>query len=220
MSPVKTSRKNPDIKYFSGKISDGKKVARMISFHPPLRPTLDDSRKQQSTIAMVNCKIQESKFEPGLEVTASSRTKIESSPKKFKLDDSLASIGTSNEKVTLDEIAGLQVNQLITTVCKVVRVSDINDVKSATGSNLKKQDCIVSDHTDTARVVLWEDHCGELDEGKSYCLEQFRVREYACIKYLSMSGSACINELEDIGEVTNSSGDQELSRVIKLPKVK
>ena len=32
VSPIKVSRKNPDAKYFSGKITDGKKVARVISF--------------------------------------------------------------------------------------------------------------------------------------------------------------------------------------------
>ena len=36
VSPIKASRKNPDIKYFSGKITDGKKVARVISFDPKL----------------------------------------------------------------------------------------------------------------------------------------------------------------------------------------
>ena len=37
VSPIKASRKNRDVKYFSGKITDGKKVARVISFDPKLR---------------------------------------------------------------------------------------------------------------------------------------------------------------------------------------
>ena len=37
VSPVKVSRNNPEVKYFSGKISDGKKVARMISFEISVR---------------------------------------------------------------------------------------------------------------------------------------------------------------------------------------
>ena len=37
VSPIKASRKNPDVKYFSGKITDGKKAARVISLDPKLR---------------------------------------------------------------------------------------------------------------------------------------------------------------------------------------
>ena len=37
VSPIKASRKNPYVKYFSGKITDGKKAARVISLDPKLR---------------------------------------------------------------------------------------------------------------------------------------------------------------------------------------
>ena len=86
---------------------------------------------------MVNCKIQEGKFEKGLEITASSRTTIESSPKRFKLDDLQPSISTGN-KHSLGELSQLE-NQLVTVVCKVVKLSDIMDVKSNNGNTLKKQ---------------------------------------------------------------------------------
>ena len=33
VSPIKANRKNLDVKYFSGKITDGKKVARVISIY-------------------------------------------------------------------------------------------------------------------------------------------------------------------------------------------
>ena len=47
MSPIRTlsSRNNPVVKYFSGKDTDGKKVAYVISFHPNLRPSFDKSRE-------------------------------------------------------------------------------------------------------------------------------------------------------------------------------
>lgn len=34
LSPLKTSRKNAGVRYFDGKISDGKRSVRMISFEP------------------------------------------------------------------------------------------------------------------------------------------------------------------------------------------
>ena len=49
LSPMKTSHKNQDIKYFNGKLSDGKKMARLISFEPncKLRPSLEKNQKKK-----------------------------------------------------------------------------------------------------------------------------------------------------------------------------
>ena len=55
LSPVKVSRKNEKIKYFSGKLSDGKKAVRVISFDAALRAKMEESRSKGSAIALVNC---------------------------------------------------------------------------------------------------------------------------------------------------------------------
>lgn len=208
LSPIKVSRNNPNTKYFSGKLSDGKKLARVISFQPQLRPTMEESRKEQSAIAMVNCTIQENKYDSDLEVMASSHTTIQVSPKKIKLDEQASNSCTN--VVHLGEIAELNVNQLINVACKIVKVSGISNLE-VKSKLLKKQDCRVSDHTDTIRAVLWENNCDKLQEGKSYHLIQFRVREYACTKYLSMSESSSMIEVDDIGEVVNSDGEDDIS---------
>ncbi len=109
----------------------------------------------------------------------------------------------------LGEVSQLAVNQLVTVTCKVIKLGDICDMQSKS-KTLKKQDCTVSDHEDTIRLVLWEDNCGRLKEGESYRLEKFRVREYGSIKYLSMSEDACIEKLDDIGEVVNCDGTDEI----------
>ena len=53
LSPVKTSNKDAKIKYFSGRVSDGKKAARVICFEPDLRPSLErfreDKKKHRSS---------------------------------------------------------------------------------------------------------------------------------------------------------------------------
>ena len=36
VSPIKTSRKHADVKYFNGWISDGEATARVVSFMPKL----------------------------------------------------------------------------------------------------------------------------------------------------------------------------------------
>ena len=49
LSPVRPSKNNPDIRYFRGKLLDGKKTARLISFEPNLRPSLERSREDKKT---------------------------------------------------------------------------------------------------------------------------------------------------------------------------
>lgn len=69
LSPTKSSRNNPDIKYFSAKLSDGNKASRMISFKQELRSSLERSRKDRAPV-------REGKFDPALDIVASSNTKV------------------------------------------------------------------------------------------------------------------------------------------------
>ena len=59
-------------------------------------------------------------------------------------------------------------------------------------------------------IVLWENDIGKLDKGRCYKLTNMLVREYAHVKYLSMSESAVVNKIEDIGEVISEDEDLDL----------
>ena len=45
VSPIKTSRKRNNVKYFEGQCSDGKKTVRLVTFEPKLRGQLDEAQK-------------------------------------------------------------------------------------------------------------------------------------------------------------------------------
>ena len=62
-------------------MSDGKKVACHIFFEPSLKGVLDKSKKETNSIALVNCKVQEGKYDSSLEIVTSKHTKVECSPK-------------------------------------------------------------------------------------------------------------------------------------------
>ena len=83
----KDKQKNPDVKYFSGKITDGKKVARIISFDPKVRSILEKSREEKTSLALTNCNVRKGKFDSGIEVMANNYTKVPNSLKRFKVDD-------------------------------------------------------------------------------------------------------------------------------------
>lgn len=57
LTPVKCSMNNSDVSYFAGKLSDGKKVARIISFKPELRTSLEEAKVAGTPVAIVNCRV-------------------------------------------------------------------------------------------------------------------------------------------------------------------
>ena len=212
VSPVRPSRNNPNVKLFSGKVSDGVKVARVISFEPKLHPSFSKSREEGKSVALVNCKVQEGKFSDGaLEIVASKHTRVESSPKKFKMDTvNFSKEGDSAVEVKVEEVAKLAVNQHITVVGKVVKVGVAGEVTSKHyNKQLMKQECIVGDRNGSCRIVLWEKEIGKLHEGKSYRLHKVLVRQYGGVNYLSMCEGAEVEEIADIGEVVSDEEGEE-----------
>ena len=61
------------------------------------------------------------------------------------------------------------------------------------------QDIIEGDSTCTARCTIWESDIGEMEEGHSYHLKRFVVKEYESQNYLSKGQEALISTIEDIG---------------------
>lgn len=57
VSPVKSSSSNPKVKYFTGKMSDGSKTVRVISFDPALRPRFAKASRtaRQSPFLTARC---------------------------------------------------------------------------------------------------------------------------------------------------------------------
>ena len=218
VSPIKPSKKNPDVKYFSGKISDGNKVVRMISFDPKLRTALDKSKEEKKTVALVNCNIRESKFdESGLEIVTNSCTKVEHSPdpKRFKIDTANIEKNfiTELDISSLDEISSLSINQRINVSAKVISVGQLEEVTSkSTSRQLVKQECRISDSIGSARIVLWENDVNKLREEFCYRFSNVTVREYGCEKYLSLSEMSEIQKIDDIGEVVLLSDDEDSSQ--------
>ena len=86
LSPVKDSRTKTR-KWFDGEIANSETVKHFVSFDSRLWHAMDKSHEERSAIVLKNCSIQKSRRTLNFEIIANDKTKVDSSPRKFQLDD-------------------------------------------------------------------------------------------------------------------------------------
>ena len=96
----------------------------------------------------------------------SKNTRLESSPKKFHLDETIVKLTT---EVNVTDVHSLNASQLVNIVGKIVKVGKIFEVHSKRkGKELRKQECTIGDSGSRCHVVLWEGDVGKLKEDACY----------------------------------------------------
>ena len=94
------------MKYFTGKVSDGKKTIRIASFNPVLRSRLHDSLSGSSSVALTDCQVKKDNYNSELEIIASAkRSHVESSPRKFKLSEDIQVVDPDvSKRISIEEL--------------------------------------------------------------------------------------------------------------------
>ena len=191
ISPVKKSQKGSN--YFNATLSDGTTTCRVVGFKESQQERLKEAMEKQETIGFGDCQVKKAKrgFD-AMEVLLKRTTSIGPSPKKFKVDRT-----RDEEKVIpLEEVKVLEEFEKVAVRTKVLKVSAPTTV--STGKRV--QDVILGDSTGSMRCTLWEEDIGQLEEGKSYHLQRFTVREFQSKKYISKGQESMMCGIEDIGE--------------------
>lgn len=208
ISPVKCGKSHPNVKYFDGQFTDGKKAVRMVSFEPKLRTEVQKAQESGEEVALRNCYVQKSRTEGSdeLEIVASSRTRVERSAKKFCIEEEVVQAAASVSGVmdigSLGEISELAVNQHVNVTGKVQSIQPPGKVFVKTrGEALSLENFILADCTAVCRGTAWDRDVGVLQVGHSYALKNVTIREFNGAKYVSLSDRASMEEVADIGEV-------------------
>ena len=183
VSPVKCGRTNPDVKYFLGQFTDGKKAVRMVLFEPKLRNEVQKAQESGEEVALKNCCVQRSKKEGSyeLEIMVSSRTRIEKSAKKFCVGEEIvrkaASVSGAMEIGSLEEIRDLAVNQHVNVTGKIQSIEPPGKVLvKCRGEALNLQHFVLADCTAVCRGTAWDSDVGVLQVEHSYALKNVTVR--------------------------------------------
>jgi hypothetical protein len=206
LSPVKKSKKNPQVEYFDGKLSDGQKSLRMVCFKKDLHSNIAKAKEEKSIVTLTNCRVKSSAGQNQLEILLTDTSRLLPATKSFdidgiEVDTALKTETPAMEVSSLLDLDNIVDNQVITIVVKVVIVRSFETVTTKDGRILKKQDCTVADRYGTCRLVLWEEDIEKLEEKKSYRLKNVAVRSFENTKYLSFSRKTDLEVVEDIGEV-------------------
>ena len=77
-----------------------------------------------------------------------------------------------------------------------------------------KREASIADHTAATRVVLWEEHVNALEEGKSYHLKNFHIKEFQSRKHLSMPKNDFeITQIDNIKNTVDPPTDDEHTKI-------
>ena len=207
LSPIKDSTKRGNCKYFNGKLTDGMKTARFVSFEPSLRPAIERFKNENMTVAISSCQIQENEYDKNLEIKATKQSRVQPSPKRFKLDSTEEA--SDSKFITTDDLPSIAINQAISIIGKIVHVDPPMEINSKKGKKLTKQDCILKDEKSSCRIVLWEENVGKLSKGASIKLLNVIVKQYDGVRYLSLlQGNSKLEQSPDL-DISDGS-DEEL----------
>ena len=153
-------------------MSDGGISVCLISFDPTLRSSLATLSEEGAKICINNCQVKSDK-DSGNEITLTTKTKIDQSPRKHPVQ------ATDLSKITqVNDIPHLANGQQVNVKVKVVRLSQSVEVNNRKGVTLKKQDCVIADVSGSIRLVLWENDVSKLAVDKCYDLRNISVGEY------------------------------------------
>jgi len=207
VSPLKTSRKRSDVKYFDGKFSDGKKTVRLVSFEPKLHKEFQDAQREQRPVVIEDCILKRNRDQ--MEIVVDNKTTITNSPKKFRVNESDA-LPRLPELVTLDDVKDVAERQQVSLVAKIISLGKVEQVNvKSCGKCLSKCEAVLADCTAACRCVLWEEHTGKVHEEQCYKITNATVRQFNGVKYVSIGEKTIIEPSDAITDVVDETAMQD-----------
>jgi hypothetical protein len=145
VSPVKKSNKNPNIQYFDGQVSDGKKTVRVVCFDTKKKSVMDQAKEDKKPLVFRNCQIKQANS-GDYELIASTNTNIRLAPDKTFQVDTEEIIPVDNNLSSLSDLQDLAVNQRIIVKAKVISVDAPSTINTNDGRVVQKQECQCADN--------------------------------------------------------------------------
>ena len=198
ISPVQTSHKNTGIKYFDMALQTSQNESvRLVCYSPEKRTMLQQSQEKQLPVKITSARMSPNKrFSARDEYTISKKAKIMQTSLQFPYNNAV-----SNRYVSVEDALKADLYQTVDIEVKVLHKSPVKETLFQGNCTKCKTDVIVADHTNSAKLVLWEDIIDKVDSGKSYRFNNCKIRIFDDDKYINTNEFTKITEIEDIKNV-------------------
>ena len=106
--------------------------------------------------------------------------------------------------VSISDLARLAQYEFVTLKAQVATVEETMEVKSRNGEPLTKQEIAIRDATGSCTVILYEQYVELMEAGKSYKMENLRLRKSYDHYYLNTSEKkiATFTPIDDLQDLT------------------
>lgn len=197
LSEVKTAS-NTTTKYFDLKIQTSENEAvRAVCFSPEKRLTLQQSQQKRAPVKIIGAQLSPSKrFSSSTEeYTIPKKSKISTTNLQFPFKESF-----SNRFHTVNQVLDANPYETVDLKVKVLTKTE-NKQPIVQGEKTRyKADCIVADETNSVKLVLWEETIDKVNTGKSYNIENCKIRVFDDVKFVNTNE---FTKITDISDVTN-----------------
>lgn len=199
LSPIKNTKKKR-VPYFDCLVqtSDRNKV-RAVCYDPKQRKNLIQPYQQKSPVKITAAKpLADTSFS-----TIDEEFKITKKSKIVPLSTELAyNPEISSPSVTVSEALLTDEYNLVDVTAKVISKNHQSQLIIKDERQLRKNNCIIGDKTDSMKLVLWEDSINAVEYGKTYTFRGVKVRIFDDTKLLNTNPSTVIDpsaeEIQDI----------------------
>lgn len=167
LSLMKKSRKNNNVEYLEGQITDRKEVCRIVGFESRVWKEMKVMKDKGESVSIINCDIEKDKNSEEYELVTIKESSVISSPQKIELPKDIV--------------------DACTVVCELSNLAEMKDVKVTLGNKvyikgkvlrlekikskereLKKQECRLSDSSgfslyhQIAQLLFY--HCNNIQQ--------------------------------------------------------
>ena len=170
---------------------------RLVCYSPEKRTMLPQSQEKQLPVKITSAWMSPNKrFSATDEYTISKKAKIMQTSLEFSYNNDLG-----NRYVLVEDALKADLYQTVDVEVKVLHKSPLKETLFQGNCTKCKTDVIVADHTNSTKLVLWEDIIDKVDSGKSYQFNNCKIRIFDDHKYINTNEFTKITEIEDIKNV-------------------
>lgn len=179
MSPVKTGKRNPSVKYYNLEFQSADEVFRGVSYREDLREKLQHAQKTKSPLKLMHVKRKVNYHDnTKTDIEVNNKTQLIEVPEiQFKY----RKLEEDCPVLTIHGIQNERKNKDLASVEAFVNVDNrpVVTVNTKFGfQSINKKEVAINDETGIIKLALWGDDIQKIPKSAVYKLEYLRVQEY------------------------------------------